>query len=463
MGETKPMQVILEVVEGPQAGQQFAFDRHEAFVVGRKENERVQFKIPQDPYLSRYHFLIDVCPPNCRIRDLGSRNGTRVNKHKVREARLKDGDVIRAGKTKMRVKIKQGDPAEQATPDSREPDMMTTRVFGTGPASTGSSPLRCMVCNCEPDKDALLGSLTDTSMVTYTCGECRKKARGSGQIIPNYQKLAELGSGALGTVYKARQVDSGRLTALKMISPEMAANPEAAELFFREMRVTMMLKHPRIVEVVEMGQTGNDLWIASELVDGPDAMQLAGQKGGTLPLADAVAIVCQVLEGLQYAHRKNLVHRDVKPPNILVSGRPGAYQAWLADFGLMKNIDEAGMSEYTRPGEVRGTLPFMPPEQVSDCRFVKPEGDVYAAGATLYWLLTGKFVYDFEAPDKNGKPKDPYLIILDEKQDPEPIKKPDESIPKPVAKVVARSLAHEPEDRFETAAEMAHALERAVG
>ena len=179
-----------------------------------------------------------------------------------------------------------------------------------------------------------------------------------------------------------------------------------------------------------------------------------------MPLSDAVDIICQTLEVLEYAHGQNLVHRDVKPSNILVTGQRGSYQARLADFGLTRNMDEAGVSGITREGDVRGTVPFMPPEQVLDCRFVRPAGDIYAAGATLYWLLTGELVRDFEACDARGEVKDPYMIILGD--DPVvPIQKRDPSIPKPVVTIIETALADEPEDRFETAVEMGRELRRA--
>jgi serine/threonine-protein kinase len=209
-----------------------------------------------------------------------------------------------------------------------------------------------------------------------------------------------------------------------------------------------------------MGQAGSYLWVASEFVDGLDARALAGQAGKTVPLEDAIVITLHVLEALDYAHGRNLVHRDVKPSNILVCGKPGAYESLLSDFGLAKNTDEAGVSNFTRKTEVRGTIPFMPPEQVLDCRFVKPPGDLYAVAASLYWMLTGEFVRDFEARDVRGELKDPYLIILEGPI--VPLRQRDPSIPLPVARVIEKALAREPEDRFETATEMSRALRKAL-
>jgi len=116
------------------------------------------------------------------------------------------------------------------------------------------------------------------------------------------------------------------------------------------------------------------------------------------------------------------------------------------------------MSGITLDGEVRGTVPFMPPEQVLESRYVRPAGDVYSTGATLYWLMTGEYVYDFEARDRRGERKDAYAIILDEHVPMIPVRRRNPSIPESLAGAIATALAYEPENRYETAAEMAHAL-----
>jgi serine/threonine-protein kinase len=467
------MRVILEVIEGPQKGEQFVFDRHEAFVVGRKKNERVQFRIPDDRYFSRIHMLIEASPPRCFVRDLGSRNGTYVNENpdRIREAELHDGDSIRGGRTILRVRIDQTaeapaslkppaqPPAVPPEPDQAEVSGWDTVVFGKRAQDGGRRPLACAMCHKPPD-DPQLAALVETTSIAYVCPECRAKHRSPQCPVPNYEKLATLAQGGLGPVYKARRVSSGKLVVLKLLAPEVAAEPGAAPLFLRQMLLSARLRHPCIVPVVEMGQAGDDLWIASEYVEGVDARELARRRGGALPPADAVHVVCQALDALEYAHGLNLVHRDVKPSNILVSGEPGGYTARLADFGLLRNMDEAGVSGITRKGDVRGTLPFMPPEQLLDCRFVKAAGDIYAAGATLYWLLTGEFTKDFDVCDERGERKDPYLIIL---EDPiVPIRERQPSVPEPLARAIQTALAQEPEDRFSTAGEMAMALRAAL-
>ena len=450
------MRVVLDVIEGTQVGKRFEFDRHDTFMVGREK--KVHFCIPDDGYFSRYHFMIEANPPQCFLRDLGSTNGTWVNGQKLPtdrpQAHLENGDVIKAGHTLIRVHVSQEEPP-RVSMDT------TLSAAATAQAPGASRTLHCGICG-RLAQDTVLVDLADTRMASYVCADCREKHRQTGQPVPNFEVLGELGKGALGAVYKARRISTGVVVALKTIPPEMAGDKRAVRVFVREMAISARLAHANIASVIEIGDAGGDLWIASEYVGGLDAAALARQLGGTVPTRDAVEIICQTLDGLEYAHGQNLVHRDVKPPNILVTGEPGGYKARLADFGLMKNMDEAGMTGITREGEIRGTIPFMPPEQVLDCRFVKPAGDIYQAAASLYWMLTGYFVHDFDVRDARGERMDPFLIILEEDTPTVPIRQRDATVPQPVAEVIETALAHEPEDRFDTASEMAAELRHAV-
>jgi len=467
------MRIRLEVAKGTQAGKRFVFDRHETFMVGR--SKKVHFQIPDDRFFSRHHFMIEVNPPECFLRDLGSTNGTFVNDEKVQQVHLKDGDVIRGGKTWIRVHVEEA-PAEAEAAVS--PERAAPQPVTPAPAQPAVSPpvrdrismeetlllaqrgeLRCAICG-RVAEDTPLRDLADRRMVTYVCQACRQERWDPSRPVPGFELIEKVGQGALGPVYKARRTATDRIVLLKVITPRADLRQEATKLFFREMQLSATLDHPNIVRVIEMGLAGRDLWVATDYVEGVDAARLARQLGGRVPLADAVDITCQTLDALCYAHGLNLVHRDVKPPNVMVSGAPGAYVARLSDFGLLRNMDEAGLSGITRQGDVRGTVPFMPPEQVLDCRFVKAAGDIYGAGATLYWLLTGQYVYDFEARDARGEVKDPFLVILEDAV--VPVRQREADVPEGVAAAIEKSLEREPEDRFGSAAEMAAALRNAM-
>lgn len=466
------MRVVLEVIKSVNTdvvGKNLVFDGCGMYIVGRPakdgSNRGVQSLIPGDPHLSRGHMMIMVTPQQVLLRDI-SRFGTTVNGQKVTETKLKDGDVLRGGKTKFRVRLesmpdKAAGAGEAGSSDALD-DLWKTKSSDHWPP-VGGEKVRCLVCG-ELAENTPLSDLTETSLIAYVCPTCRAKQPDPQCPIPHYEKLATLGRGTLGPVFKARRKSTGKLAVVKVLAPEMCVIPNAVKTFLRQMRLAAQLTHPNIVPVVEMGQSGDQLWLASEYVDGVDARKLRQQLQGRLPLPDAVDIICQTLAGLQYAHSLNLVHRDVKPSNMLITGQPGKYVARLTDFGLIKNINEAGISqsrgEATGEGETRGTVPFMPPEQVSDCRFVKPQGDIYGAAASLYWLLTGEFVRNFAARDRRGDVKNPYLVILEDPIVPLRRRKP--AISEAMARVVERALADDPEDRFETAAEMATALRDAI-
>lgn len=445
------MRIVLEVLEGPMAGKKFVFERHSTFMVGRERE--AHFPIPSDRYFSRHHFMIEASPPHCFLRDLDSTNGTLVNDAKVEQVHLTDGDIIRGGTTRIRVRVEETRPAE---PDDVDEDGLEDTTLSRFPTRGG---LRCAVCGAEPDDDELR-RLADTSAITYVCPKHCAASAGDRPSIWGYEIVAPLGKGSLGPVWRARRTSDGLMVALKTIPREVASLPGATQLFLRQMRLCAKLDHANIARVVEMGEAGGMLWIATECVDGPDARKLAQSRGGKLPAGDAVAIILQTLDALGYAHERNMVHRDVKPGNILVGGGPGAYVAKLGDFGLIRHVDEAGLSGITREGEARGSVPFMPPEQAMDSRFVKPEGDLYAAGASLYWLLTGEYVYDFNAKGRHGRRKDPFLVVLEDKV--VPIRRRDPSVPEPLAKAIRRALKRDPEARYETAAQMRRALERAL-
>jgi serine/threonine protein kinase len=169
----------------------------------------------------------------------------------------------------------------------------------------------------------------------------------------------------------------------------------------------------------------------------------------------AGSIILQSLEGLAFAHGKEIVHRDLKPHNILLSGEGKDRVAKLADFGLAKNFSLAGLSGMTASGQGGGTLVFTPKEQLKDFRGVRPVSDVFSMGATLYHMLTGKFVYDLEAE------RDLCAVILKDKL--VPIRERASDLPEAVADAVDRATAPDACDRFQTAGEFRAALAAALG
>ena len=346
------MNVTLTVTAGPHAGREYAFDRHDTFLVGRSKDAHFQLTY-DDPYFSRRHFLVEVNPPRVRVYDLNSRNGVSVNGAKVRTADLNDGDELRAGHTVFRVTVpRPADPDEQPTLGQ------TAKSAPRGPAETADHIV--------------------------------------GPSVPGYALERELGRGAMGVVYRAVRDADGRAVAIKVIEPAAGVSRKDAQRFLREAKITAELEHKHIVRGFESGECDGFLYLTMELLTGPDLAATVKERG-LLDVTTAVRLTMHALDGLAHAHAKGYVHRDIKPANLLLDGPKNRRVLKIADFGLARAYNECGISGVTMQGEVGGTPAFMAPEQVTHYRDVKPAADQYAAAATLYYLLCGQFVLDFGA------------------------------------------------------------------
>lgn len=441
------MRVILEVVEGPRSGRSFVFDGHDTFIVGR--SRYVHCPMPDDPALSRDHFLIEVNPPRCEVRDLGSTNGTFLNEQQVGRARLKSGDRIAAGQSVFLVRFV-GESPDADTTVSQEVDEVTQT---TDAPKTPKLMVACVACGMMAPPNIDIASDADGDFresIHWLCDNCRFEAALTPQPVPHYTTLREIGRGAMGVVYLAQHLHTGRKVALKLIAPETAAARSAIERFLREMSVVSQLKHPNIVEFYEQGTNRGRFWFAMEFVDGANVEDLSRNAPGQYPVHQACRMACQVLKGLEHAHARGFVHRDIKPENILVGRGEQGLVAKISDFGLAKSFRSVGLSGLTFSGEMRGTIPFMPPEQMLDFKKVLPAGDLYATAATLYYLITGKFIFD------HVDGVDPIRMLLEEPSVPIQKRRPD--IPRELGDVFARCLSRDPAERFPDARGMRHAL-----
>ena len=440
------MRVILDVLQGPRVGRSFIFDRHDTFIVGR--SRFVHCPIPEDVALSRDHFLIEINPPRCEIRDLGSTNGTFVNDRRVERARLKSFDQIAAGQSVFRVRV-EASATVTATSGAESRTSRRTETLNNHPA-----PIFCGGCGmpAPPEIDVARGSSPLLGEpVDWLCELCRFEVSTLPQPVPHYTTLRELGRGGMGVVYQARHNQTGQLVALKLIVPESAAARSAVDRFLREMSVISQLKHPNIVEWLEQGLTRGQFWFAMEYVAGTNLEALVQKDPGRYSIAQACRMACQVLKGLEQAHGLGFVHRDIKPENILIGKHREGLVAKISDFGLAKSFRGLGLSGLTFSGEMRGTIPFMPPEQMLDFKAVLPSGDLYATAATLYYLLTAQFLFD-----NMSEGGDLIRILLEESPVPIQERRPD--IPDALAAVLAKCLARDPNARYPTATAMRQAL-----
>ena len=440
------MRIVLMVVRGPHAGREFVFDQHDNFIVGRAKYARFQLS-KMDGYISRVHFLVEVNPPRCRLMDMGSTNGTLVNRKKVRAIDLKDGDLIGVGKeTVIRVSLDAVEipneaelsAAPQPPPPPRPNPAPTMPPESTLTFHPGSHCPSCGVPTASTSTPEG-GSLGTT--LSALCPFCRSQSGALAQPIAGFQFVRELGSGGMGVVYLALREADGAPLAVKTIKPAFAGSRVQIERFLREARILEQLDHPHIVAFRAMDEANGLLYFAMDVVRGVDAAHLQKMLGGPLAVARAVGLTCQLLDGLAYAHARGFVHRDIKPANLLVEEKAGREVARLTDFGLARTYQASRMSGLTILGDMGGTMAYMAPEQITYFREAQPPADQYAAAASLYRLLTDQYVYDLPRASEQQ-----ILKILQD--DPVPIlaRRPD--LPPKLAVIIHRALAREPSERF---------------
>ena len=406
--------------------------------------------------------MLDINPPDICIRDFGSLNGTYVNGEKIGqrgidtdldkakrliypEYDLKNGDQFKLGDSVFQVSVLN---------DSEESSSLISRE---------NIPLLTMPVS-EPDPLDKINLLLE------------KASENNGDLffIKGYNIVKELGKGSMGAVYLAQKTDNSTqkhpLIAMKVMLPKVESDPRSHRQFIRETKNTQLLNHKNIVKVYDIGCHDATFFFTTDYCEAGNVSQLISQQGGKLPLYLALKILMQVLDGLEFAHTVKipvvvladgkktsavgLVHRDLKPGNIMLTNVDGILQAKIADFGLAKAFDVAGLSGRTATGISAGTPYYMPRQQVINFKFAKPEVDVWAAAATFYKMVTGCY------PRKYTKASDPWLITL--KTPVTPIREHDASIPKALAKVIDQALVDQPEIFYKSASEFKDDLSKVV-
>src|SRR5712691_4385455 len=427
------MQVNLKVLAGPYKGSVFTFNQPDTFLIGRTNDSHLC--LPNDRFFSRHHCLVEISPPRCFLRDLGSTNGTFVNGQRVREAFLKSGDQIQGGETVLLVDVR----AHQASGD----------IINESPTHPAIVTVACLNCGRREQAQA---SAPDEQM-TFLCEECREELRRTPQAVPGYDMVRVLGRGGMGCVMLGREQKTGRAVAIKTLLPEFAVTDKAMRRFMREIDVAAALKHPHIVEFLDRGTNTGVVYLVTEFVDGADAAKLAAARGGHLPCQETISIITQALDALSYAHSQGYIHRDIKDQNILVSGSWPYLTAKLTDFGLAKSFAQSGMSGVTMAGEMAGTIAYMPPEQLRNFRDVRPQSDIYAVGMTAYSLFTGELALNL-----GGKSSIAEAIkaIFDHAAIPLGQRAP--HLPATVCEIIDRSLLKDPAERWQSAGAMRTAL-----
>ena len=254
--------------------------------------------------------------------------------------------------------------------------------------------------------------------------------------IDNYRIIEKIGDGGMGSVYKAVDVMLEREVALKFLRPELAQQKDLVDRFRAEAIVLAKLSHQNIASLYGLHRHGDELFMAMEYVPG-DTLEALLARDRTLPMERAVAIAADVLQGLDYAHRRGVVHRDVKSANIIV---PPSGPVKVMDFGIARVL---GTERHTRVGFVVGTIGYMAPEQIQGLE-VDGRTDIYALGVVLYEMLTGRLPFQGDTE---------YAVMQAQIQQMPVPPRAFAPVPVPVENTILRALAKLPHERFQTALE----------
>jgi hypothetical protein len=430
------MQLNLRVLAGPYKGRVFSFSQADTFLIGRTVDSHLY--LPDDKFFSRHHCLLEITPPHCLLRDLGSTNGTFVNGQRVSEASLKSGDQIQGGETILLVDVTTGEKTRDMSAAGDGPQTKPTIVV-----------VECLNCGRREQAQAS----TDDEQLTFLCEDCRIELRKTPQPIPGYDMVKVLGRGGMGCVMLGRSQTTGAAVAIKTLLPEFAVSDKAMRRFLREIDVAAALKHQNIVQFIDRGVHKGVVYLVTEFIEGPDAAKLADARGGRLPPRETVAIISQALEALSYAHSQGYIHRDIKDQNILVKGTWPNISAKLTDFGLAKSFTQSGMSGVTVAGEMAGTLAYMPPEQLRNFRDVKPQSDIYAVGMTAYSLLSGEIALSI---GRKSSMAETIKAIFEEPTI--PLRQRSPALPPAICEIIDRALVKDPTQRWQSAQAMRNAL-----
>jgi serine/threonine protein kinase len=392
----------LTVIAGPNQGKRFQVTDAITTLVGRSRHVNAQLA---DTSVSRVHCEVEIRKHHIFLTDLESASGTFVNNERVSECELKDGDVVRVGNTQLRVE----------TLNKSEESLEA--VSATPPRPVPATADR-------------LGELTGGRLSHFDVGPV-------------------LARGKSGLVFRAYDFKNDRDAAIKVLWPEFAPNEDDMQRYVRAVKTMLPLRQPNLVALYGSGTAGPFCWIAMELVEGKNLVQVLSALE-RLDWKRTLWIAFYLAKALEYAHGQNVFHRNITPNFVLIGET--ADQTKLSDFILAK-VQDVGLAKILpKPGEVPGDLRYMSPERIADGGDIDARCDLYGLGALMYAMLTGRAPFEGRnatetmSKIRQVEPTRPRKILA--------------SIPDSMEKVVLKLLAKKPEDRYPSMTALIKELER---
>ena len=438
-------------------GDQVPLPPNAAFLIGRGDSCNMKLK---DPSASRVHCRVIAHDGRVTLYDAGSRWGTFVNGKRVSECDLRPGDRIQVGETTLQLTINcdanhttlaRRSELQELLPDSRR----SVRENCGGVRRVEDAP-NSDESGCNAQKNASRGRDDDrneflpTAVPQDSDGKwCPEKFLGTSFHSHRINRL--LAATSSGLVFQAESVDDATSVALKIFKPSCLTTDTAEQRFNRAMKTILGKRHPNIVELLDAGKWNGWFFTASEFIDGVSAVELIRRIGiiGMMPPDKALQIAIDLSQALHFAENNGIVHRNIRPSNILIRNVDGV--ALLNDLVLARSIEVTDSERLTSANDILGDVSYMSPEQLGSGYPLDHRSDIYQLGAALYALLTGR------PPFEGGGVAATITQILT--ANPDSMRAKNMSIPSQLESVVIKMLAKNPRDRYPSAKELATTLD----
>jgi hypothetical protein len=403
------MVMQLMVIAGPDRGLPIPLTEDTPTRIGRSQSILTRLT---DPHVSRVHCVVQITGGQAVLSDSNSAGGTFVNGKHVTRQSLRPGDIVQVGTTQLRYD------------NTDHPAETSTLAPGAMPAAKPAEQATATL-------DALVG-----------------------QTLSHFEIVVIAARGRSGVVFKARDTNDNRTVALKVLNPEFARDEDDVQRFVRAMKTVMPLRHANFVSMLGAGRTGDFCWASMEYIEGESLAQVIQRicVAGMVDWRVALRVAIHIARALVYAHKNNVIHRNITPANVLIQASDKV--AKLGDLMLAKALEGSMAQQITRPGELLGEVDYMSPERTHGTTEVDGRSDIYSLGAMIYRLLTGR------PPFAGGSLMETIVKIRQTETKPEKPKKYQLAIPDLFEGIVMRMIAKQPSDRYQTAAEMLGELER---